>query len=765
MSEYDELRLRIDAGGTASYRVLASTRCAEASGSFEPPFTELDIDHFMLRTGSPRGRRSIEIPSLEAAKRFGGALFNAVFRDEVGDLYHGALGAARSTSRGLRITLCLSGSPELMQVPWELLFDAPNFLAISAFTPVVRYLDLPRAPRPLLVEPPLRILGVVSNPADYERLDVDGERANLELALARSVESGALELQWLERPTLDALLQTLRAEAFHGLHYIGHGRYDRQSEQGVLLFEDCSGWGRPISGDELATVLHDITSLRLAVLNACEGARTARSDPFAGMAEALVQRDIPAVIAMQSEISDEAAMVFAEGLYSAIVAGSPVDSAVSAARMSMFAKRSDDVEWGTPALFMRVPDGRIFQLPDSQASSSQTPDDSDATPTPPGGRLTRGPEPPRLLSPAATATVPAKRLAQSTANAAEASEPQAAPGSRGPRRRLWLLLTAVGSAVVLTAAFASIVAPGASSQTDYAAEVSKLCNLADAQQHALTGSARTLRRELISASSWQQQQQYVLQATDSRITDAANLLAVVDSLEPSTAAAASWRDMTVKSIKTTLTGLDDYQLNLQGVKGENQLVTRVAAFDHNRKQFVANSVTTRAALTHVGGPNCLAPDPAMPVVGIGPTPKRVNSAADVAPRQRSQTNKHSPLSEPRGSTAAHDQPDLVLGAGPGGGAASSTGVAPGDAPSSHASPSSNPGGGRSSHRGASLADGWTRWAAIRPSSGAGGASSHASPPPASGQSPDPTRPPASGQSPDAIPPPFPRSPPVTSPST
>ena len=116
----------------------------------------------------------------------------------------------------------------------------------------------------------------------------------------------------------------------------------------------------PVSGDKLGMILHDFSSLRLAVLNACEGARAARTDPFAGVAGSLVQRDIPAVVAMQFEISDEAAIVFARGFYEPLAAGSPVDASLAAARLAMLAERSDDIEWGTPVLFMRVADGRIF---------------------------------------------------------------------------------------------------------------------------------------------------------------------------------------------------------------------------------------------------------------------------------------------------------------------------------------------------------------------------------------------------------------------
>ena len=365
---YDELRIRIDRRRDGPYHVFASTRSAEASASLELPFNELEIENFILKVSRPRGRRRVDNSAIDEARRFGGGLFKALFREQMYALYRDTLAEARSQGRGVRITLCLSGAPELIDVPWEYLFDDPDFLAVSAFTPVVRYLDLPRAHRPLLVTPPLRLLGVISNPADYEQLDVERERANLESALSRVINAGAVELHWLERPTLGGLLKTLQTETFHAVHYIGHGSYDRDTERGVLLFEDDSGWARPVNGDKLGMILHDFSSLGLIVLNACEGARTARTDPFAGVAGSLVQRDIPAVVAMQFEISDEAAIVFASGFYQPLATGIPVDASLSAARLAMLAERGDDIEWGTPVLFMRVPDGRIFDLDDPGGS-------------------------------------------------------------------------------------------------------------------------------------------------------------------------------------------------------------------------------------------------------------------------------------------------------------------------------------------------------------------------------------------------------------
>jgi hypothetical protein len=361
---FDELKLRIEPSDGGGHRVIANSQVGEAAGAFVLPFNDLELENFVLRVSRPRGRRGLDSGAIADARRFGGSLFDAIFQRQVRDLYHEALANARGSDRGLRVTLCLSGSPELMDVPWEYLYDSPSFLSVSAFTPVVRYLDLPRGYRPLRVEPPMRILAVVSSPLDYERLDVERERTKLEGALSGLIAAGAVVVDWLEQPSLSSLLRKLQSDTFHVLHYVGHGGYDVDAQQGVLLFEDANGNGRPTSGDELGTILHDFTSLRLAVLNACEGARTSRTDPFAGVAESLVQRDVPAVIAMQFEITDAAAVVFAEGFYRAIASGAPVDASLAAARLAIFAESSGEIEWGTPVLFMRVSDGRIFDVPE-----------------------------------------------------------------------------------------------------------------------------------------------------------------------------------------------------------------------------------------------------------------------------------------------------------------------------------------------------------------------------------------------------------------
>ena len=388
MNDCAELKIKIERGDGELFRVFASGPSGEAVGEFSVPFAPLELENFVLRMSRSRSTmRRVESPELGLITDFGGKLFNALFQSRIRELYRESISVARGEDKGLRVTLALTRVPELMHLPWEYLYDEPAFLSISAWTPVVRYLELPRGRRPLNTSLPLRILAMVSSPTNAPALDVERERHNLDEALMRLADMGAVEITWLEDASLRGLQRALRRGPYHVFHYIGHGAYDHQIEDGVLLLEDEQELGRRVTGTELGTMLADHTSLRLAVLNACEGARVSSDDPFAGVASSLVQREIPAVVAMQFEITDRAAITFAGEFYSALADGYAVDAALAEARKAIYADHND-VEWGTPVLFMRVPDGRIFDLPEREE------------PVPIPAHASNGHAPPQLDTPA-----------------------------------------------------------------------------------------------------------------------------------------------------------------------------------------------------------------------------------------------------------------------------------------------------------------------------------------------------------------------------
>ena len=348
-------------------RVIGSPG-GQASSEFRPPFSQLELENFLLKVGMSltdirRNTRRIDSSDMAEIKSFGGRLFRALFDEQLQPTLVRSLDEARRRQAGLRLRLRLSDAPELADFPWEYLYDtgANRFLNLSVETPLVRYLELPEPGRPLTVQPPLKILVMISAPSDVARLDVDVEWNRITSAVADLEARGLVTVERLETATMAALQQTLRRGEYHILHYVGHGGYDEQSQDGVLLLEGMDGRRRAVSGQDLGTLLHDHRSLRLVILNSCEGARTSPTDPFAGAAQSLVQQGIPAVIAMQFEITDDAAITLSHEFYSALADGYAVDTALGEARKAIFAG-GNEVEWGTPVLYMRSTSGRLFKM-------------------------------------------------------------------------------------------------------------------------------------------------------------------------------------------------------------------------------------------------------------------------------------------------------------------------------------------------------------------------------------------------------------------
>jgi tetratricopeptide (TPR) repeat protein len=324
-----------------------------------------------------------DLASLDEIKAFGTRLFQAVFSDEIYSYLRLSQDEAeRQGADGLRIRLILTEVPELADLPWEYLYDPgrAQFLSLSTKTPIVRYLDLSERVQPLAVKPPLRVLVMISSPKDQPPLDVDQEWTQLSQALAELQAAGRVELELLKDATLPTLQTQLRQREYHVFHYVGHGAFDDRLQDGLLILENEEGLSQPVRGEVLGALLHNGTTLKLALLNACEGAKGSRSDPFAGTAQSLVRKQIPAVIAMQTAISDEAAKTFAAEFYRALADDYPVDKALTEARMAIYLQ-GNEREWAIPVLFMRTSDARLeaaqpavtARVPPALASEAEAP--------------------------------------------------------------------------------------------------------------------------------------------------------------------------------------------------------------------------------------------------------------------------------------------------------------------------------------------------------------------------------------------------------
>ena len=362
---YQDFDLLIERGPPDGFRarVLRSPTGESAFVQFFLPFSEVELENLVLKVGpSRRGTRGPGRPESTLLKDFGGKLYGAVFTDELRDLLRSSLNQTRAQGVGLRLRLRLADVPELANLPWEFLYDPRlnRFLAQSRHTPLVRYLDLPDPPQPRGVAGPLRLLVMISSPSGYYPLDVEQEWRLLTGALAEPQQQGRVVIERLPA-TMSTLRRRLRQEEFHIFHFVGHGSYKREWDDGVLVMEDRNGQPHEVTGEELGGLLNESDHTRLAVLNACEGARGGVSDPFAGVAQSLIQQGLPAVVAMQFAITDDAAIIFAHELYAAIADGYPLEAALADARGAI-RDEGNPTEWGTPVLYSRAPDGRLFDL-------------------------------------------------------------------------------------------------------------------------------------------------------------------------------------------------------------------------------------------------------------------------------------------------------------------------------------------------------------------------------------------------------------------
>ena len=365
--QYLDFELQVDRAGDGFRAEVLRSPVGEAAVSFTLPFTDEGLENLILKIGTSRGRRrSVFSSEVAAARELGSRLFDAVFAGDVRACLRSSLEKAESQpGTGLRLKLRLQSVGELADLPWEFLYDPSlgRFLAQSTFTPLVRYIEMPQRIRPLALDLPLHVLVMISSPDDpeYEKLDVEHEKARVRDALEPLQSAGKLHIDWLETATLAELRNALRTNVYHAFHFIGHGGFDPAAQEGVLILEDEQRRGLRAGAHRIGPLLHDHRSLRMAVFNACEGARNSREDVFSGIATGLIRHGVPAVVAMQFEITDRAAITFAHGFYSAIASGYPVDMAVAEARTAILVQ-PNDIEWATPVLYMRSADGNLFDV-------------------------------------------------------------------------------------------------------------------------------------------------------------------------------------------------------------------------------------------------------------------------------------------------------------------------------------------------------------------------------------------------------------------
>lgn len=372
--DYLDFDLEIGAGTGRSYPVaVIRSPAGEAHSVMNFPFEEEALKGYLEHVQNALvGSGAVRRQAAQAVEEFGKKLFEALFIWDIRSCYDVSLREAARQEKGLRVKLRVQ-APDLAALPWEFLYDPRQgeYICLSLYTPLVRYLELPQSVQPLQIKPPLNILCMIASPSDQDPLDIARERARIQEALQGLEDKGLVELTWLAGQTSHDLLRAMQSGPWHIFHFIGHGGFDPNSDEGLLAL--CNEQGRTslLTATQLGRLLADHRSLRLALLNACEGGKGGARDIFSSTAATLARRGIPAVLAMQYEISDKAAIECTRTFYESIATGMPVDAAVAEARKAISLGISNTLEWGTPVLYMRSSDGALFDMAPPKAPEAQ----------------------------------------------------------------------------------------------------------------------------------------------------------------------------------------------------------------------------------------------------------------------------------------------------------------------------------------------------------------------------------------------------------
>lgn len=323
------------------------------------------------------------------------------FHEQIGvtlnqTLFQKAIGTEYEIARrsGKAILCHLEFDPEathLAQYPWELLHDGRSFLIpMRDGLELTRYIRFGAPPTPLETSLPLRILFVCPRPEGETA--VTRQFTAILTGLQTLKEAGRVSWRQLEPPTWTALENLLYRESFDIIHFDGHGAYARICPdcglahiptaqtctegacaadlqhvvpQGYLHFETANGDLDPVNVADMKQVLAN-SNTRLAFLSACGSGVVDGISVFNGIAPALIQIGVPAVVAIQAAPPDASSLKFVRRFYESLAHGKRISTAVNDGRLAIFRpEQGEPISWFMPVVYLRSSDqtyGQLFEM-------------------------------------------------------------------------------------------------------------------------------------------------------------------------------------------------------------------------------------------------------------------------------------------------------------------------------------------------------------------------------------------------------------------
>ncbi len=305
-----------------------------------------------------------ESTSLTTLVHLGQTLHNELFKGQLHDSWVTAQGVAQNRQDLLRLRIGIRDS-RLQQLPWEALHAGTRPLATGTDVIFSRYILNRRqihsssAVQSSAAGQVLRILMVIAAPNDQERLELKQEVHHLQLELHPQIADASdssvdIQLKILEQPGRAELTQELERGNYQALHYAGHSNLGNAGGD-LYLVSRQTGLTERLSGEDLAGLLVN-NGVKLAVFNSCRGGYSSGSEEGwqeRNLAQALINRGMPAVIAMTERIPDHVAITFTQLLYRNLKKGQAIDLSLNRTRQGLIsAYGSHQFYWVLPTLYM-----------------------------------------------------------------------------------------------------------------------------------------------------------------------------------------------------------------------------------------------------------------------------------------------------------------------------------------------------------------------------------------------------------------------------
>jgi hypothetical protein len=332
-----------------------------SQGQHSPPHTLAPSDT-VRQFGEWVKAAAAQAEALEQTVPKAQELYEALFREGLRDVLV-QLKDEHKKTEPLLMRLMIQGL-ELHAFPWEALCEPRTqlgFLGISKKLHLARGVHSTRPWLPREVKGAVRLL--VISPSD------EAAPARLRASLHKSIESG--EIEWLEPLTgrsavRAAVFRRLRgAPVPHILHFIGHGGLDDSGAPTLRMADTADGEASWCKVELLATELVDAfqDSLRLVVLEACEGAQPGR---LASAAEWLVKAGADAVVAHLWPVKADVARLCSGTFYASLTGAEAqrgdVARSLHDARREVLAEHPNSGEAFSPVLYLHGHDTHLFDF-------------------------------------------------------------------------------------------------------------------------------------------------------------------------------------------------------------------------------------------------------------------------------------------------------------------------------------------------------------------------------------------------------------------